>query len=205
MTVWCATASLSAIFKRSLGHSRPCRPGILSAGCFRSFFVWRLQQASGSGKARRAGAGHAVTQATIRRIVHGDGALFPRDQANLMPKITAPVQKFYVNRGDHVKQGQLLAVLENRDLVAAAAESKGAVEQAESNLRATEGATVPESVVKAQTIWNPPAKRATAPRRYWKAAQQLFKQGALAGRQVDESQARLCLRPRASIEPPRSI
>ena len=70
----------------------------------------------------------AVTQATIRRIVKGDGALFPVDQANLMPKIAAPVQKFYVNRGDHVKQGQLLAVLENRDLIAAAAESKGAVE-----------------------------------------------------------------------------
>src|SRR5580692_9835900 len=67
----------------------------------------------------------AVTQATIRRIVAGDGILFPRDQANVMPKIAAPVQKFYVNRGDHVKQGQLLAVLENRDLIDAAAESKG--------------------------------------------------------------------------------
>ena len=61
----------------------------------------------------------SVTQATIRRIVKGDGALFPFDQASLMPKLTAPVQKFYVNRGDHVRQGQLLAVLENRDLIAA--------------------------------------------------------------------------------------
>ena len=52
----------------------------------------------------------AVTQNTIRRTVAGDGALFPLDQANVMPKIAAPVQKFYVNRGDHVKQGQLLAV-----------------------------------------------------------------------------------------------
>ena len=92
----------------------------------------------------------SATQATIRRIVKGDGAIFPVDQANLMPKLAAPVQKFYVNRGDHVKQGQLLAVLENRDLVAAVTESKDAVEVAESNLRATEGATIPESVVKAQ-------------------------------------------------------
>ncbi len=68
-----------------------------------------------------------------------------------MPKIAAPVEKFYVNRGDHVKQGQLLAVLENRDLTAQAAEGKGAVEQAESNLRTTSGASVPEAVVKAQT------------------------------------------------------
>src|SRR5580704_13131520 len=79
----------------------------------------------------------AVTQATIRRIVEGDGVLFPRDQASIMPKVSAPVQKFYANRGDHIRQGQLLAVLENRDLTASAAEAKGAVEQADSNLRAT--------------------------------------------------------------------
>jgi multidrug efflux pump subunit AcrA (membrane-fusion protein) len=93
----------------------------------------------------------AVTQATIRRVVQGDGALFPLDQASIMPKISAPVQRFYVNRGDHVKQGQLLAVLENRDLISAAAESQGAVEQAESSLRTTGTSAVPDSVVKAQT------------------------------------------------------
>src|SRR5690349_19546212 len=67
----------------------------------------------------------AVTQATIQRIVRGDGALFPINQANLMPKIAAPVRQFMVNRGDHVKEGQLVAVLENRDLVDAANESRG--------------------------------------------------------------------------------
>lgn len=133
----------------------------------------------------------AVSQATIQRIVNGDGALFPMDQANLMPKLAAPVQKFYVNRGDHVRQGQLLAVLENRDLVAAAAESKGAVDQAESNLRATEGATIPESVVKAQIDVETAREARDNAKKILDSRQQLFKQGALAGRQVDESQAAL--------------
>src|ERR1039457_1683853 len=66
----------------------------------------------------------AVTQDTMRRLVNGDGMLFPRDQASIMPKIASPVEKFYVNRGDHVKQGQLLAMLENRDLTAQAAEGQ---------------------------------------------------------------------------------
>jgi HlyD family secretion protein len=130
----------------------------------------------------------AVTQATIRRIVDGDGILFPLDQANVMPKIAAPVQKFFVNRGDHVKQGQLLAILENRDLMAAAAESKGSMEQAESNLRATEGATVPEAVVKAQTDLDAAREARDAAKKVLDSREQLFKQGALAGRQVDESQ-----------------
>src|SRR5690242_923156 len=93
----------------------------------------------------------AVTQDTIRRIVSGDGVLYARDQASVSAKFAAPVTKFYVNRGDHVKAGQLLATLENRDLVAGANEGKGALAQAEANLRTTQGATVPEAVVKAQT------------------------------------------------------
>lgn len=129
----------------------------------------------------------AVTQATIQRIVAGDGALFPLNQASLMPKIAAPVQKFYVNRGDHVKQGQLLAVLENGDLIAAVAESRGAVEQAESNLRATEGATVPEAVVKAQTDVESARTARDNAKKVLDSREQLFKQGALAQRQVDES------------------
>ncbi len=129
----------------------------------------------------------AVTQATIQRIVAGDGALFPINQASLIPKITAPVQKFYVNRGDHVKQGQLVAVLENGDLIAGAAESRGAVEQAESNLRATEGATVPDAVVKAQTDLESAGTARDNAKKVLDSREQLFKQGALAQRLVDES------------------
>ena len=130
----------------------------------------------------------AVTQNTIRRTVTGDGTLFPLDQANVMPKLTAPVQKFYVNRGDHVKAGQLLAVLENRDLVAAAAESKGGVDQAESNFRTTAGATVPEAVVKAQTDLDAAREARDAAKKVVDSREQLFKQGALAGKLVDDAQ-----------------
>jgi HlyD family secretion protein len=130
----------------------------------------------------------AVTQNTIRRTVAGDGTLFPLDQANVMPKLAAPVQKFYVNRGDHVKQGQLLAVLENRDLVAAAAESKGGVDQAESNFRATQGATVPEAVVKAQTDLDSAREARDAAKKVVDSREQLFKQGALAGKLLDDAQ-----------------
>lgn len=129
----------------------------------------------------------SVTQATIRRVVNGDGALYPRDQANLMPKIAAPVQKFYVHRGDHVKQGQLLAVLENRDLIDAAAESQGAVDQAELNLRTTEVATVPESVLKAQTDMQAAGDARNNAKAVLDSRQKLFQQGALAGRLVDEA------------------
>jgi multidrug efflux pump subunit AcrA (membrane-fusion protein) len=130
----------------------------------------------------------AVTQDTIRRLVRGDGVLYPRDQASVMPKISAPVQKFSVNRGDHVKRGQLLATLENRDLVAAANESKDAVTQAEANLRNTEGASVPDSVVKAQTDVEAAREARDAAKRVLDSRQQLLKEGALARKLVDDAQ-----------------
>src|ERR1700754_2137038 len=72
-----------------------------------------------------------VKQTSIEKTLTTEAVLFPLQQAAITPKISAPVKKFYVNRGSRVKAGQLLAVLENRDLAASATENKGALAQAE--------------------------------------------------------------------------
>ena len=130
----------------------------------------------------------AVRQDSVQRIVVADAVLYPRDQANVMPKISAPVKKFYVNRGDHVKQGQLLATLENRDLAAAAVESRGQVQQAEANYRSTASASVPEAVIKAQQDVDSSKQALDAARKLLESRQQLLKEGALARKLVDEAQ-----------------
>ena len=127
-----------------------------------------------------------VTQEPLRRIVAGDGVLFAQDQTSVMPNISKPVAKFYVNRGDHVKQGQLLATLESRDLAAAVANAKAQVNQATLNVHSVELATVPESVVKAQADVNSGTEQLDAAKRLFESQQKLFEQGALAGRRVDE-------------------
>jgi HlyD family secretion protein len=78
-----------------------------------------------------------VRRAEIQQKVSSEAVLFPFHQATIVPKVSAPVLKFYVNRGDHVRAGQLLAVLENRDLAGALAESKGGYEQAQANYETT--------------------------------------------------------------------
>jgi HlyD family secretion protein len=130
----------------------------------------------------------AVTQDTIRRIVAGDGMLFPRDQASVMPKIASPVQRFLVQRGDHVKQGQLLAVLESRDLTAGAAESQALLAQTEANLRSTTSAQIPEAIVKAQTDVDADKQTEEAAKKLLDNREKLFQQGALARKLVDDAQ-----------------
>jgi HlyD family secretion protein len=124
---------------------------------------------------------------SIRLIVNADAVLFPRDQANIVPKIGAPVRRFLVNRGDHVKQGQLLAELEARDLAAAAQESRGQYEQAQSNYRSTTTAGVPEQMTKAQSDVAAARQAMDAAKRLLDNREQLFKDGALAKKLVDEA------------------
>jgi multidrug efflux pump subunit AcrA (membrane-fusion protein) len=128
-----------------------------------------------------------VTQDSIQRVTSGDGALFPENQWNVMPKITAPVQTFLVNRGDHVQASQLLARLENRDLIAAVAANKGQVTQAQANLQATEQAAIPEAIVKARTDVQSSQKAAEAAKRVLESRQKLFESGALAHKSVDDA------------------
>ena len=79
-----------------------------------------------------------MTQDTIRRIVRGDGVLFALNQASVMPKIAAPVQRFLVQRGDHVKQGQLLAVLEIPELQDDMATDEAAVNRSSQEVKRAE-------------------------------------------------------------------
>ena len=125
---------------------------------------------------------------SIRLIVNADAVLYPRDQANIVPKISAPVKRFLVNRGDHVKQGQLLAELEARDLSAAAQASRGQYEQAQSNYRSTTTAGVPEQMTKAQTDVTAAREAMDAAKRLLDNRQQLFKDGALARKLVDDAE-----------------
>jgi HlyD family secretion protein len=125
---------------------------------------------------------------SIRLIVNANAVLFPRDQANIVPKISAPVKRFLVNRGDHVKQGQLLAELEARDLTAAAQESRGQYEQAQSNLRSTTAAGVPEQMTKAETDVAAARQTLDAAKRLLDNRTQLFKDGALSRKLVDEAE-----------------
>ena len=123
----------------------------------------------------------------IARIVVASGVLYPRDQANIVPKIAAPVKKFLVNRGDAVRAGQLLAVLEDRDLRAAVVDSKGQLELAEANLRAITHASLPEETAKSQDEVKAAKEAFDAAQKVFDSRQQLFHDGAIARRQVDEA------------------
>lgn len=129
----------------------------------------------------------SVEKQTITHSVTAQAILFPRQQAAIVPKISAPVQKFLVNRGSSVRQGQLLAVLENRDLSAAAQDTKGAYEQAQATYETTTGANLPEEIQKAEADLQQSQQALDAQEKVFQSRQQLFDQGALPRKELDQS------------------
>ncbi len=127
----------------------------------------------------------------IRRFIQAQAILYARDQASVTPKVSAPVSRFYVNRGDHVRKGQMLAELENRDLAAAVAEAKANYEQAEANLRNTASAAMPDEVAKAQSEVQSGKEALDATQKAFESRRTLFQQGALPRKLLDDSQVTL--------------
>jgi HlyD family secretion protein len=128
-----------------------------------------------------------VERTALQQKVTADAVLFPIAQSAIVPKISAPVKNFLVNRGSHVRKGQLLAVLENRDLAAAAQENKGAYDQAEATYTTTTAADLPQEVQKAQLDTQAAKQALDAQQKVFDSRQELFQQGALPRKELDQS------------------
>ena len=128
-----------------------------------------------------------VQRASMQRIIKAWGILHAIDQAGVTPKLSAPVHEFYVNRGDHVRKGQLLALLENRDLTAATVESRALLDQAEAGYRNTAAASLPEEIARAQSDVQSAKEALDAAQKLYESRKDLVQQGALARRSLDEA------------------
>ena len=130
-------------------------------------------------------------RAAIRQTISADAVVFPLEQAVITPKITSTVRKFYVQRGSHVKQGQLLAELENADLSGAAEQGKGEYEEAQAGYVTTTQASLPQEIQKAELDAAASKAAFDAQQKVYDARKGLFEQGALPRRDLDAAEVAL--------------
>ncbi|WP_263365384.1 efflux RND transporter periplasmic adaptor subunit [Edaphobacter bradus] len=120
-----------------------------------------------------------------------DATLSPFAQAAISPKITAPIRKFYVQRGSHVKEGQLLAELESSDLTATALDNQGQYEAAQASFNTQTKAQVPEDFAKAQLDVAQAKAQVQLSESIATARKKLYTEGAIPGRDYDTAAAAL--------------
>ena len=128
---------------------------------------------------------------TVRQTVSAEAVVSPLQQAVITPKITSTISKFYVQRGSRVKQGQILAILENADLAGAAEQSRGEFEQAEAGYATTTGASLPEQIQKAELEAAAAKAAYDAQKKVYDARRDLFDQGAIPRRDLDSAEVAL--------------
>jgi HlyD family secretion protein len=133
----------------------------------------------------------AVRKGPIDHIVTAEAVLYPVNQANVTSKISSPIKRVLVNRGDHVKAGQLLAELETGDLAATANESKSLYDQSQAALQTVTGSTVVEDKSKAQNDVASAQQVLDAAKKVYDSRVALQSQGALAQRLVDDARVSL--------------
>jgi HlyD family secretion protein len=129
--------------------------------------------------------------APISEEIQGDAILSPLAEAALSPKISAPVKKFYVQRGAHVHAGQLLVTLEDRDLQAAALDNQGAYTAAQATYQQATGVQQPAATQTAQLDLAQAKANLELNQSIVKGRTQLFQQGAIPGRDLDTAKAAL--------------
>jgi HlyD family secretion protein len=121
----------------------------------------------------------------ISETISAEAVVYPSQQSVITPKITSTIRTFLVQRGSRVKKGQLLAVLENADLTAAAEQSKGEFEQAEAGYAATTGASLPQQIQKAELDAESAKSAYDAQKKVFESRKTLFEQGAIPRRDLD--------------------
>jgi HlyD family secretion protein len=127
----------------------------------------------------------------VSRIVAAEAVVFPLQQAVVTPKISSTIKSFAVQRGARVRKGQLLAVLENADLSAAATQSKGEYEQAEGAYVTSTASSIPEQIQKAELDASSLKAAADAQKQVVESRKELFQQGALPRRELDAAEVAL--------------
>jgi HlyD family secretion protein len=127
----------------------------------------------------------------ISELISADAILSPLAQAAISPKITAPVRRLYVQRGSKVKAGQLLVLLENRDLSAAALDNKAQFKAAQAAFEMQTKAQVPEDYRKAELDVAQAKAQLDLQQQIVDARRKLFAEGAIPGRDYDTAAAAL--------------
>ncbi len=125
----------------------------------------------------------AAEKEPIQRKVVTDAVLYPRDQAAIVPKVVSSIKKWYVDKGSHVKAGQLLGELESQDLAGAAMKSEGGYAQAQVTYQMQMQKTGQDLKFAKQSL--------DSAQKFYDGRAALYKEGAVSAKDLDDASVAL--------------
>ena len=125
----------------------------------------------------------AAEKGPIQRKIVTDAVLYPRDQAAIVSKIASSIKKWNVDKGSHVRAGQLLGELESSDLAGAAQKSQGGLTQAEATYQMQLQKTAQDLKFAKQSL--------DSAQKFYDGRAALYKEGAVSAKDLDDANVAL--------------
>ena len=157
-----------------------------------SLIVWRL----------RRSATEAETEATptvsvkvvkaeresIATPISAVGTIWPREKADVGAKISAQIKKMALLKNKVVRAGEVIAVLESRDLEAQRAEAVAALNEARANERSLITGTIPKTNAEDEKALLDARAKVNNARATYERRRALFEKGGISKKDLEASQ-----------------
>jgi HlyD family secretion protein len=119
------------------------------------------------------------------------GTIWPREKADVGAKISAQIKKMALLKNKVVRTGEVIAVLESRDLQAQRAEAVAALNEARANERSVITGTIPKTNAEDQKALMDARAKVNNARATYERRRRLFDQGGISQKDLEASQLEL--------------
>jgi multidrug efflux pump subunit AcrA (membrane-fusion protein) len=125
---------------------------------------------------------------TIAAQVVAVGTIWPRERADVGAKISAQIKRMALLKNKVVRAGEVIAVLESRDLQAQRAEAVAALNQERANERSVTTGTIPQTNAQDQKALRDARAKATTARATFERRRVLYEKGGISKKDLETSQ-----------------
>src|SRR5690349_14899754 len=125
---------------------------------------------------------------SIAAPISAVGTIWPREKADVAAKVSAPIRQMALLKSKLVKEGEVIAVLESRDLQAQRAEAVGALNEARANERSVLSGTIPKTNAEDQKALMDARAKVNNARALYERRRVLFENGGISKKDLEQSQ-----------------
>jgi HlyD family secretion protein len=124
----------------------------------------------------------------IAAQVSAVGTIFPRDKADVAAKVSAQIKRMALLKNKTVRAGEVIAVLESRDLQAQRAEALAAFNEARANERSVVTGTIPQTNAQDQKALSDARAKVRNARAIYERRLVLYEKGGISKKDLEASQ-----------------
>ena len=156
-----------------------------------ALIIWRLRKPSEKESEVTPTVSVKVAKAekgAIAAPVTAVGTIWPREKADVGAKISAQIKSMALLKNKLVRAGEVIAVLESRDLQAQRAEAVAALNEARANERSVITGTIPKTNAEDQKALTDARARVNTARATYERRRVLYEKGGISKKDLEASQ-----------------